>query len=94
MGTVTYWDILIIVLYLIAVLSYGLWKARNVTTSDDFLVAGRTLGLFVLIGTLVMTEFNTATMIGFASYGYTGGDDWAHFSHYPYLLHLQATPLW
>ena len=73
MGTVTSWDILIIVLYLIAVLSYGLWKARNVSTCDDFLVAGRTLGLFVLVGTLVMTEFNTATMIGYASYGYTGG---------------------
>ena len=73
MENVTFWDILIIILYLIAVLAYGLWKARNVSTSDDFLVAGRTLGLFVLVGTLVMTEFNTATMVGFASYGYTGG---------------------
>ena len=73
MENVTYWDLLIIVLYLIAVLTYGLWKARNVSTSDDYLVAGRSLGLFVLVGTLVMTEFNTATMIGFASYGYMGG---------------------
>jgi solute:Na+ symporter, SSS family len=73
MGSVTYWDLLIIAFYLLAVLGYGLWKARNVSTSDDFLVAGRTLGLFVLVGTLVMTEFNTATMIGYASYGYMGG---------------------
>jgi solute:Na+ symporter, SSS family len=73
MENVTYWDLLIIVLYLVAVLGYGLWKGRNVSTSDDFLVAGRSLGLFVLVGTLVMTELNTATMIGFSTFGYRAG---------------------
>lgn len=66
-------DIIIIIVYIFLITGYGLWKARKVKSSEDFLVAGRTLGLFVLVGTLVMTEFNTAAMIGYSSYGYIAG---------------------
>ncbi len=66
-------DITIIILYIILVTGYGLWKAKKVKDSEDYLVAGRSLGLFVLVGTLVMTEFNTAAMIGYSSYAYLGG---------------------
>ena len=73
MGNVSFWDLLVMVLYVLVGLSYGLWKAKSVSTSDGFLVAGRSLGVFALVGTLVMTEFNTATMIGYTTYGYMGG---------------------
>ncbi len=66
-------DIAIMVIYIIFITAFGLWKARKVKSSEDFLVAGRSLGLFVLVGTLVMTEFNTASMIGYSSYGYFAG---------------------
>lgn len=66
-------DYLIVVIYILFILIYGIFKARNVKHADDFLVAGRSLGLFVLTGTLVMTELNTATAIGWSAFGYRAG---------------------
>ncbi|UCE08591.1 MAG: hypothetical protein JSW07_11450, partial [bacterium] len=70
---ISYIDLMIIMAYILLVTVFGLFKARKVKNSEDFLVAGRSLGLFVLVGTLVMTEFNTAAMIGYSSFGYEGG---------------------
>lgn len=66
-------DILIMVAYIVFIAVAGLWRARNVKNSEDFLVAGRSVGLFVLVGTLVMTEFNTASMVAYSSFGYMAG---------------------
>lgn len=66
-------DLWIVAVYIIAVILYGIYKSRNVKDSEDFLVAGRSLGLFTLIATVVMTEFNTATMVGYSSFGYQAG---------------------
>lgn len=66
-------DLTIVVVYIIAVIIYGIYKSRNVKNSADFLVAGRSLGLFTLVATVVMTEFNTATMVGYSSFGFQAG---------------------
>lgn len=66
-------DLVIIITYVIAVIIYGVWKSRNVKDNEGFLVAGRSLGLFTLVATVVMTEFNTATMVGYSSFGYQAG---------------------
>jgi solute:Na+ symporter, SSS family len=66
-------DLLIIAVYIITVIGYGVYKSRNVRDSEGFLVAGRSLGLFVLVATIVMCEFNTATMVGYSSFGYKAG---------------------
>ena len=66
-------DLAIIVAYILVVIGYGVWKSRKVEDSEGFLVAGRSLGLFVLVATVVMCEFNTATMVGYSSFGYQAG---------------------
>jgi SSS family solute:Na+ symporter len=66
-------DLLFVTVYIIIITFYGLKKAKLVNNSADFMVAGRSLGLFVLIGTLVMTEINTATMIGMSVFSYKAG---------------------
>ncbi len=66
-------DLLIIIFYIVGVVVYGIYKSRNVKDSAGFLVAGHSLGLFVLVATIVMCEFNTATMVGYSSYGYQAG---------------------
>ena len=66
-------DLGIVALYALGALGYGLWVARRVRTSLDYTVAGRQLGMFALVGTLVMTEFNPSTMIWFGSISYTAG---------------------
>lgn len=69
----TFLDIAILALYLVAIVFLGLMKARQVHSSDDYLVAGRNLGFTVLTATLVMTELNTTTMVGYSAFGYTAG---------------------
>ena len=66
-------DLSIVIAYILAVIGYGVWKSRNVKDNEGFLVAGRSLGLFVLVATVVMTEFNTATLVGYSSFGYLAG---------------------
>ena len=66
-------DLGIVAFYALGALAYGLWVSRRVRTSLDYTVAGRQLGLFALVGTLVMTELNPSTMIWFGSISYTAG---------------------
>ena len=58
-----------IVLFVILV---GVGATRRASQAD-FVVASRNLTLFPLVATLVMTEFNTSTLLAFAAAGYTAG---------------------
>lgn len=58
------------------ILVVGLLASRAVHTAKDWLVAGRSMGLLALVGTLVMTELNTATMLAFSAQAYLVGP-WA-----------------
>jgi SSS family solute:Na+ symporter len=66
-------DLVILLFYMLIIVAFGLLKASRVRASEDFLVAGRDLGFLVLTGTLVMTEFNTTTMISYSAFGYSAG---------------------
>ncbi len=59
------------IIFLILVLYVNNKKKSN--SEDDYLLAGRATRLIPLIATLVMTEFNTATLISFSSLGYAFG---------------------
>ena len=52
-------------------LAFASW--RRARSSQAFLVADRSLGLFPLVATLVMTEFNTSTLLAFSAAGYRVG---------------------
>src|SRR5690349_5307811 len=66
-------EVIILIVYGVTFLALGLWVSRGVRTSSDFLVAGRRLGFWVLVGTLAMTELNTMSLVGFSGYGYRAG---------------------
>src|SRR5688572_7222001 len=66
-------ELAILVLYTIGIVGIGLWASKGVKTSGDYLLAGRRLGLWVLVGTLTMTELNTMSLVGFSGYGYKVG---------------------
>ncbi|QVL57020.1 MAG: hypothetical protein KFB93_06470 [Simkaniaceae bacterium] len=51
----------------------GLFKNRKVQTQESYLFAERKCGLWGLTCTLVMTELNTSTLLGFAGLGYMVG---------------------
>lgn len=46
---------------------------RAAASADAYLVADRSVGLWALVATLVMTEFNTSTLLAFSATGYSAG---------------------
>lgn len=64
-------DYLVLILLSLSLLVIGI--SRISLTESSYLVADRRTGLIALIATLVMTEFNTATLISFAALGYGAG---------------------
>lgn len=46
---------------------------RAAASADAYLVADRSVGLWALVATLVMAEFNTSTLLAFSATGYSAG---------------------
>lgn len=53
--------------------AYTVVHGTNAKSSEAYFVADRKTPLFALVATLVMTELNTSTLLGFASMGYIFG---------------------
>src|SRR5688572_24852174 len=62
-----------VIIYLVALAVVGYWRSRRVRTSDDFLVAGRTLPAHVLVFTLLSTWIGSGSLFGGAGLGYRSG---------------------
>lgn len=63
----------IILLYLTVTIGAGLYVRKLVTRVDDFLVAGRSLNLYLGIASLAATEFGIATCMANAELGFKYG---------------------
>ena len=55
---------------IVVLIFYGLWSSFKVHSESNYLLANRSVRLFSLVATLVMTEFNTATLLSFSAAGY------------------------
>ncbi|HWQ56427.1 MAG TPA: sodium:solute symporter family protein [Bryobacteraceae bacterium] len=66
-------DWTIIVGYLVFSVSAGLYGKRYVSGLQDFLVAGRGIGLYLGVATLAATEIGTVTFMYYAELGYKTG---------------------
>jgi SSS family solute:Na+ symporter/sodium/proline symporter len=62
-----------IVVYLVLLVGVGVYKARSVKDSDDFMVAGRKLPWFILVGTLLATWIGSGSLFAGAGLGYRNG---------------------
>ena len=63
----------IVLLYLIGTVAAGLWARKYVRTVADYLVAGRSVNLYLGIASLAATEFGIATFMANAELGYKYG---------------------
>lgn len=68
----SYWHLLSLGFLAIFLVYYAFYKSSTVS-AESYAVADRNVGVFALTATLVMTEFNTATLISFSSLGYMSG---------------------
>ena len=62
-----------VLLYLSILVLVSLYRSRRVKTSDDFLVAGRTLPARVLVFTLLATWIGSGSLFAGAGLGYRAG---------------------
>ncbi len=66
-------DFLVFSIFLAGLLFCGIYRAKGVKTESAYLFAERKIAWGPLTATLVMTEFNSATLISFSSLGYLVG---------------------
>ena len=62
-----------IMIYLLALVAVGFYKVRSVKNSADFMVAGRTLPWYILVGTLLATWMGSGSLFSGAGLGYRNG---------------------
>lgn len=62
--------------YVLVMIAFGWWVSRNSrSTGDDFLLGGRSVPIFLTIGTTVATMVGTGSSMGAVGFGYANG--WA-----------------
>lgn len=62
--------------YVVLMIGFGWWVSRHSRgTGDDFLLGGRSVPLFLTVGTTVATMVGTGSSMGAVGFGYTNG--WA-----------------
>jgi len=66
-------DLIVIVIYMLAILGVGYYASRKVKSSEDYTIAGRRLGFPVLLGTLIGTAIGAGATIGKAGKAYDIG---------------------
>ncbi len=59
--------------YLLVLVAVGFFKIRMVKNSDDFMVAGRSLPWYILVGTLLATWMGSGSLFSGAGLGYRNG---------------------
>lgn len=70
-----------VITYMVIMLGFGAWASRKIKSSDDFALAGRSLGPFVVMGTLLATSVGSGTVTAGGTslaynYGWWAGIQW------------------
>lgn len=78
-------DLCIIGVYLIAMVSIGIFMVRKVKSTDDYYVAGRSFGPLVLMATVCATIIGGSGLMGRAGVAYSSGFK-AVLTALPYLI--------
>ncbi|MBI1853223.1 MAG: sodium/solute symporter [Planctomycetes bacterium] len=66
-------DWVILAAYLVGIVAIGLWQARGAKTTDDFFLAGRKLGWFVVGNALFAANISSEQFVGQAGNAYKNG---------------------
>ncbi|MEM7395964.1 MAG: sodium:solute symporter family protein, partial [Verrucomicrobiota bacterium] len=65
--------IIAILVYLFGLIAVGVYKSRAIRNSADFMIAGRSLGWPVLVGTMLATWMGNGSLFGGAGLAYRNG---------------------
>ncbi|MFQ5744186.1 MAG: sodium:solute symporter [Acidobacteriota bacterium] len=73
--------IAVVMLYPLLLVGVSLWRARAMKSHDDFMVAGRSVPVLMLVGTLVCTWIGSGSLFGGAGLAYRSGISELWFSY-------------
>jgi SSS family solute:Na+ symporter/sodium/proline symporter len=65
--------VVVVLAYPLALIGVSLWRSRKVKSHDDFMVAGRAVPVYMLVGTLVCTWIGSGSLFGGAGLAYRTG---------------------
>lgn len=82
---ISVWDLVIIGVYLITMISIGVYSIKRVKNRGDYYVAGRSFGPLVLMATVCATIIGGSGLMGRAGVAYSSGLK-AIITAVPYLL--------
>lgn len=66
-------DLIVMLAYMVGILAAGVWAKTKITSQDQFLVAGRSVGPFLYAGTLAAIVLGGASTVGGVKLGYQYG---------------------
>lgn len=66
-------DIVVVIIYLLAMLAFGVWGRYRAKNQEDYLVAGRRLGPLLFTGTMAAVVLGGASTVGGVGLGYQHG---------------------
>lgn len=66
-------DIVIVIVYMLALVGVGIWTARKTKTTEDFMVAGRNIGIWRFTAAMAACVIGGALTTGGATLGYSFG---------------------
>lgn len=66
-------DIVIVIVYMLVLVGVGIWTSRKTKTTEDFMVAGRNIGIWRFTAAMAACVIGGALTTGGATLGYTFG---------------------
>ncbi|MFB0517449.1 MAG: sodium:solute symporter [Candidatus Neomarinimicrobiota bacterium] len=70
----------VVLIYPLILISVSLWRSRRVKSHEDFMVAGRSVPVLLLVGTLVATWIGSGSLFGGAGLAFRSGISMLWFS--------------
>jgi Na+/proline symporter len=73
------WDWVVLVVSVVAIVAYGLWKSRDSNTTDKYLRAGKTMPWYAMALSIMATQASAITFISTTGQGYVDGMRFVQF---------------
>ena len=87
-GNISALDLWIIGIYAVIVLAVGLWVSRKIRDTDDFFLAGRSLGCVAVGFSLFASNISGTTLVGLSGQAYVSGISVANYEWMAGILFL------
>ncbi|MDU9377084.1 Osmoregulated proline transporter OpuE [Methanocorpusculaceae archaeon Sp1] len=69
----TFITLALIVVYFVVLLGIGIWASKKIKNSEDYMLAGRSLGFWLFTLLIVCSICSGMTLVGSSGFGYTSG---------------------